>query len=50
VSVNGRLAILYSPEGLNNARNAKGCCCCGGNELRNSREINVNALIYALVY
>ena len=50
ITVNGRLAILYSPEGLNNARNAKGCCCCGGNELRNSREINVNALIYALVY
>ena len=50
ISINGRLAILYSPEGLNNARNAKGCCCCGGNELRNSREINVNALIYALVY
>ncbi|MBK1833069.1 DUF4159 domain-containing protein [Roseibacillus ishigakijimensis] len=50
VHVNGRLAILYSPEGLNNAGNAKGCCCCGGNELRNSREINVNALVYALVY
>lgn len=50
ITVNGRLAILYSPEGLNNARNAKGCCCCGGNELRNSREINVNALVYALVY
>ena len=50
MTVNGRLAILYSPEGLNNARNAKGCCCCGGNELKNSREINVNALIYALVY
>ncbi|GHC40633.1 DUF4159 domain-containing protein [Roseibacillus persicicus] len=50
ITVNGRLAILYSPEGLNNARNAKGCCCCGGNELRNSREINVNALVYALIY
>ncbi|MDP0492601.1 MAG: DUF4159 domain-containing protein [Verrucomicrobiota bacterium JB023] len=50
VTVNGRLAILYSPEGLNDASNAKGCCCCGGNEIRNSREINVNALIYALVY
>lgn len=50
ISLNGRLAILYSPEGLNNARNAKGCCCCGGNELSQSREINVNALTYALLH
>lgn len=27
VTVNGRLAILYSPEGLNDVKNAKGCCC-----------------------
>ena len=50
ISLNGRLAVLYSPEGLNNAGNAKGCCCCGGNELRKSREINVNALTYALLH
>ena len=35
---------------LNNASNAKGCCCCGGNELSKSREINVNALTYALLH
>jgi hypothetical protein len=50
INLNGRLAVLYSPEGLNNASNAKGCCCCGGNELRKSREINVNALTYALLH
>ena len=50
IFLNGRLAMLYSPEGLNNAGNAKGCCCCGGNELKQSREINVNALTYALLH
>lgn len=50
IFLNGRLAVLYSPEGLNNASNAKGCCCCGGNELSKSREINVNAVTYALLH
>jgi hypothetical protein len=50
ISVNGRLAVLYSPEGLNNASQAKGCCCCGGNELSAAREINVNAVVYALLH
>ena len=50
ITINGRLAVLYSPEGLNNASNAKGCCCCGGNELKKAREINVNALTYALLH
>jgi hypothetical protein len=48
--IDGRLAVLYSPEGLNNARNAKGCCCCGGNEIKLSREVNVNAVAYALLH
>jgi hypothetical protein len=30
--------------------NAKGCCCCGGNEIRNSALVNVNILTYALLY
>lgn len=50
IFVNGRLALVYSPEGLNDARNAKGCCCCGGAEIRESREVNVNAVAYALLY
>lgn len=50
ITINGRLAVLYSPEGLNNASNAKGCCCCGGSELSAARQINVNAVVYALLH
>lgn len=46
---NGRLAMIYSPEGLNDTGNAGGgCCCCGGNELRNAKYINANILAYVL--
>ncbi len=48
--INGRLAMVYSPEGLNDASNAVGCCCCGGAEIKQSREINVNAIAYALIH
>ena len=34
LTIDGRLALIYSLDGLNDARNAKGCCCCGGNEIR----------------
>ncbi len=45
----GRLALVFSPQGLNDTANAgKGCCCCGGNEVRNARQINANILLYAL--
>lgn len=50
IFVNGRLALVYSPEGLNNAANAKGCCCCGGAEISEAREVNVNAVAYALLH
>lgn len=50
IFVNGRLALVYSPEGLNNASNAKGCCCCGGAEISEAREVNVNAVAYALLH
>lgn len=50
IFVNGRLALVYSPEGLNNASNAKGCCCCGGAEIKEAREVNVNAVAYALLH
>lgn len=50
IQINGRLALLYSPEGLNNAKNASGCCCCGGSEIQQAREVNVNALVYALLH
>ena len=45
----GRVRVLYSPLGLNDTGNAGGdCCCCGGSEIKNARQINVNALGYAL--
>jgi len=50
VSLGGRLAVVYSPDGLNDTGHTEGCCCCGGNELRNAIEINVNILAYALTY
>jgi len=50
VSLGGRLGVVYSPDGLNDTGHTEGCCCCGGNELRNAIEINVNILAYALTY
>jgi hypothetical protein len=50
VSLDGRLAVVYSPDGLNDTSHTEGCCCCGGNELRNAIQINVNILAYSLTY
>jgi hypothetical protein len=57
LEIDGKIVLIYSPEGLNDTANAgtKGstgarCCCCGGNEIRNSQEINVNIFIYALTH
>lgn len=50
VERNGRLVLIYSADGLNNTANAPGCCCCGGNELTNSLQLNVNILAYALLH
>ncbi len=44
-----RLGVLYSQDGLNDTSNTKGCCCCGGNEISNAEEINVNILVYSLL-
>ena len=49
VIIDGRLACLFSPEGLNDTQAVKGCCCCGGNEITNAHQIVANALVYALV-
>ncbi|MFA7233978.1 MAG: DUF4159 domain-containing protein [Terrimicrobiaceae bacterium] len=46
----GKIVAVYSPHGLNNTANSPGCCCCGGNEIKNSLEMNVNILAYALLY
>jgi Domain of unknown function (DUF4159) len=47
--LDGRLACLFSPEGLNDSSKVDGCCCCGGNEITNAHQIVANALVYALV-
>ncbi len=49
ISVDGRLAVVYSPHGLNDTASAGGsCCCCGGNEIRQAKFINANLVAYAL--
>lgn len=50
ISLGGRLGIVYSTDGLNDTAHTEGCCCCGGNEIANAIEVNVNILAYALTY
>jgi len=50
LSFDDRLGVLYSQEGLNNTANTEGCCCCGGNEITNCEQVNVNILAYSLLY
>ncbi len=50
LSVGGRLGVVYSQDGLNDSHHTPGCCCCGGSELPNAIQINVNILAYALTY
>lgn len=47
--VDGRLALVYSPNGLSaTAELARECCCCGGDELANARPVLVNLLTWVL--
>lgn len=46
----GKTVVLYSSQGLNDTAHTVGCCCCGGNEIVNSMEVNVNILVYALTH
>ncbi len=50
MEIGGKTVVIFSPHGLNNTANTEGCCCCGGNEVKNSLEVNVNVLAYALLY
>lgn len=50
VSINGRLGVIYSQDGLNDTEHSQGCCCCGGNEITNCLDVNVNILAYSLTY
>jgi hypothetical protein len=50
ITINGKLAVLYSKDGLNDTAHTSGCCCCGGNEIANAEQINLNVLAYALSF
>ncbi len=55
LEIEGKIVLVYSPEGLNDTGNAgrdgsRQCCCCGGNEIKNSQEINVDIFTYALTH
>jgi len=50
VEFGGKLVLIYSSHGLNDTAHTEGCCCCGGNEISNSLEVNVNILIYAVLH
>jgi hypothetical protein len=46
----GKIVLVYSPHGLNDTAHTEGCCCCGGNEIVNSMDVNVNIFVYALLH
>ncbi len=46
----GKLVVIFSPHGLNDTHHTQGCCCCGGNEIGNSLEVNTNIFIYAILH
>lgn len=50
VESDGKIVAIYSAQGLNDTAHTVGCCCCGGNEIVNSMEVNVNILVYALTH
>ena len=49
LELNGKIVVVYSSHGLNDTAHTEGCCCCGGNEILNSLDMNVNILVYALM-
>ena len=51
IEVKGRLAMVYSPIGINDTAHAGGdCCCCGGEEILQSPLVNANILAYVLTH
>ena len=49
LTIAGKIVLIYSPDGLNDTATMHGCCCCGGNEIKNSQKVNANILAYALL-
>ncbi len=50
VTIGDKLVVVFSSHGLNDTENTEGCCCCGGNEIANALELNVNILAYSLLH
>ena len=50
IEMDGKMVVVYSPHGLNDTAHTEGCCCCGGNEIENSLDVNVNIFVYALLH
>jgi len=51
LEIDGKIVLIFSPDGLNDTSKAGGnCCCCGGNEIKNARQMNVNLLAYTLTH
>jgi len=45
----GRIALVYCDAGLNDTDSLPDCCCCTGNEVVESRAVNANILLFALL-
>ena len=51
LEIDGKIVLIFTEDGLNDTANAgPNCCCCGGNEIKNAKQINVNLLAYALTH
>ena len=51
IEIDGKIVLIWSPDGLNDTKTlGSKCCCCGGNEVKNAKRINVNLLAYALTH
>ena len=51
LEIDGKIVLIFSPDGLNDTAMAGGnCCCCGGDEIKNARQMNVNLLAYTLTH
>jgi len=42
--------LIHSRDGLNDTAHTQGCCCCGGDEIINAEQVNVNILAYAVSF
>lgn len=51
LEIDGKIVLVFSEDGLNDSGNVGGdCCCCGGNEIDNALQVNVNLMIYSLTH